>query len=454
MTSHFKGISAAVACLVLAACGTTNLSNVGTQAAAGEACFYEHSNFRGDSFCADTSGATIPASFNDIISSVELGSGIKVTVYEHGNFAGEALEFNQTTAAFPASFNDMVSSFRLVESDPGPVNPNPTPEPDPAPAPTPEPEPTPEPTPEPEPEPDPAPNPTPAQNPFVDGYYADPDVAIYEGEYWVFPTTSREYEDQTFLDAFSSPDLVNWTKHNLVLNAEDISWADYAVWAPAPIERNGKYYLYFAANDIQSNSALGGIGVAVADQPQGPYQDALGEPLIGEFHNGAQPIDQDVWIDDDGQAYMYYGGHRHANVAKLNQDMTSFDTFDDGSIFKEITPSGYVEGSQMFKRDGMYYLMWSEGYWGSSDYRVAYAMSDSPLGPFERLDTVLEQDETVARGAGHNSVLNIPGTDTWYIVYHRRPLDQTDRNARVLAMDRMYFNDDGTIQRVKLDGSR
>ncbi|MFB6552767.1 family 43 glycosylhydrolase [Streptomyces sp. NPDC056405] len=287
-----------------------------------------------------------------------------------------------------------------------------------------------------------------AGNPFVDGWYADPDIEVYDGRYWVFPTTSKGYFEQTYLDAFSSTDLIHWTKHSNVLTTANVSWAKYAVWAPAPVERNGKYYLYFAANDIQNNSQLGGIGVAVADRPEGPYKDALGKPLISQFRNGAQPIDQDVFIDDDGQAYMYYGGWHHANVVKLNPDMTSLGTFADGSTYKEITPENYTEGSYMFKRNGKYYLMWSEGAWTGPDYSVSYAMSDSPTGPFRKIDKVLAQDPAVAKGSGHNSVVNVPGTDTWYIVYHRRPLSETDGNHRQLAYDRMHFNPDGTIRRI------
>ncbi|MGW2171585.1 glycoside hydrolase family 43 protein [Streptomyces sp. NPDC001705] len=289
-----------------------------------------------------------------------------------------------------------------------------------------------------------------AGNPFVDGWYADPDTARYDGRYWVFPTTSKSYAEQTYLDAFSSTDLVHWTKHSEVLKTADVSWAKYALWAPAPIERDGKYYLYFAANDIQNDSQTGGIGVAVADRPEGPYKDAVGGPLVSRFHNGAQPIDQDVFIDDDGQAYMYYGGWGHANVVKLNRDMTSLGTFADGSTYKEITPVDYVEGPQMFKRGGKYYLMWSEGGWTGPDYSVSYAISDSPTGPFEKIDRVLAQDPAVAKGSGHNSVINVPGTDIWYIVYHRRPLSETDGNHRQLAYDRLHFNADGTIRRIQM----
>ncbi|KAI1810954.1 carbohydrate-binding module family 66 protein [Poronia punctata] len=293
-----------------------------------------------------------------------------------------------------------------------------------------------------------------AGNPFVDGWYADPDTEFYEDKFWVFPTSSYAYEEQTYLDAFSSSDLINWEKHPNILTTKDVRWANLAVWAPAPISRNGKYYLYFGANDIQEGEpeegVVGGIGVAVADKPQGPYVDAIGKPLIGEYHNDAQPIDQDVFIDDDGQAYIFYGGHSHCNMAKLNEDMISLGQFDDGTTFKEITPDGYVEGSQMIKRNGKYYLMWSEGGWTGPDYSVSYAMADSIMGPFVKEAKILEQDEAVAKGSGHNGVIRIPDTDIWYIVYHRRPLSEEDGNHRVLAYDRMYFNDDGTIAPVTM----
>ncbi|KAI1120385.1 putative glycosyl hydrolase [Nemania abortiva] len=292
-----------------------------------------------------------------------------------------------------------------------------------------------------------------AGNPFVAGWYADPGSAVFDGVFWVYPTSSCAYEEQTYIDAFSSPDLINWTKHPKVLTIANVTWATKALWAPTPISRNGKYYLYFSANDLQEDQTgvVGGIGVAVADKPEGPFVDAIGKPLIGEYYNGAQPIDPDVFIDDaDGKAYLYYGGHSHTNVAVLNEDMISIGTFDDDTTFKEITPKNYVNGARMVKRNGIYYFMWSEGSWTRPDCCVSYAMADNPLGPFNSSAKILERDSAVATGTGHNCIIRVPGTDTWYILYHRRPLSETERNHRTLAYDRLYFNEDGTIQPVTM----
>ncbi|MBS7458672.1 glycoside hydrolase family 43 protein [Coralloluteibacterium stylophorae] len=289
-----------------------------------------------------------------------------------------------------------------------------------------------------------------AGNPVFPGCYADPEGIVIGDRYWIYPTWSAPYDEQTFFDAFSSPDLVAWTRHPRILDREAVSWARRAMWAPAIVPRDGRYYLFFAANDIQSNAEIGGIGVAVADDPAGPFRDLLGEPLIGKIHNGAQPIDQFVFRDVDGQYYMYYGGWSHANVVRLKDDFTGLEPFADGTIFKEITPEGYVEGPFMFRRDGRYYLMWSEGGWGRPDYSVAYAIADAPTGPFERVGKVLEQDPEVATGAGHHSVIHVPGDDAWYIVYHRRPLGETAANHRVVSIDRMRFDADGRILPVTL----
>ncbi|MAW95421.1 MULTISPECIES: glycoside hydrolase family 43 protein [unclassified Leeuwenhoekiella] len=287
-------------------------------------------------------------------------------------------------------------------------------------------------------------------NPVFPGWYADPEGIIFDDTYYIYPTFSAPYEKQVYLDAFSSTDLTNWTKHERILDTAAIKWAKRAMWAPSIIKKDSKYFLFFGANDIQSDEELGGIGIAVSDSPQGPFKDYLGKPLIDKFHNGAQPIDQFVFRDKDGSYYLYYGGWRHCNVAKLNDDFTGFIPFEDGSLFKEITPEGYVEGPFMFIKDGKYYFMWSEGGWTGPDYSVAYAISDSPFGPFKREDKILQQDPKIATGAGHHSVIHPEGSDDYYMVYHRRPLDETDRNSRETCIDRMYFDENGLIKPVTI----
>lgn len=286
-------------------------------------------------------------------------------------------------------------------------------------------------------------------NPLFPGWYADPEVILYGDTFWIFPTWSDLFEKQLFFDCFSSKDLVNWTKHEKILTSADVTWANSAMWAPSVIEKDGKYYFFFGANDVHPGE-LGGIGVAVADKPQGPYKDLLGKPLVNGIIHGAQPIDQYVFKDDDGCYYMMYGGWRHCNIVKLKDDFTGLEAFDDGTWFKETTPEGYVEGPCVFKKNGKYYFMWSEGSWGKDEYCVAYAISDSLFGPHERIGKIMEQDPAIATGAGHHSVLHVPGTDKWYVVYHRRPLNNMHRDHRVTCIDKMEFDENGLIKPVKL----
>ena len=284
-------------------------------------------------------------------------------------------------------------------------------------------------------------------NPVFPGWYADPEGIIMDDEYWIFPTYSAPYDKQVHFDAFSSPDLVNWTKHERIIDTTVIKWAYSAVWAPSIIKKEDQYFLFFGANDIQSNEEYGGIGVAVSDSPKGPYKDHLGKPLVDKFHNGAQPIDQFVF-QDNGKYYLIYGGWRHCNIAQLKDDFTGFNPFEDGTTFKEITPENYVEGPFMFKKDDKYYFMWSEGSWTGPDYSVAYAVADSPFGPFKRIGKTLQQDAKIATGAGHHSIIHNKDTDDYYMVYHRRPLEETDRNSRETCIDLMEFNDKVTIKQV------
>ena len=288
-----------------------------------------------------------------------------------------------------------------------------------------------------------------AGNPIAEGDYADPEGVVFGKTYWIYPTWSDRYENQLYFDCFSSKDLVKWKKHERIIDNSAISWLRMALWAPAAVEKDGKYYLFFGGNDVHPGE-VGGIGVAVADKPQGPFKDLIGKPLINDIVNGAQPIDQFVFQDKDGTYYMYYGGWGHCNIVKMADDFKSIVPFPDGTMYKEVTPKGYVEGPFMFIRDGKYYFMWSEGGWGGPHYRVAYAIADSPFGPFERKGVILQQDPEVATGAGHHSVLHNPKSDKYYIVYHRRPLGSNKRDNRVTCIDEMHFAPNGDILPVKM----
>ncbi|KAH8696225.1 putative xylosidase/arabinosidase [Talaromyces proteolyticus] len=280
-------------------------------------------------------------------------------------------------------------------------------------------------------------------NPIFPGWYADPDPRIFEGQYWIYPSLSLDYDKQTSFDAFSSPDLVNWTRHARILDFANVTWStNRAAWAPTVTEKHGVYYMYFSAGDGA------GIGVAVSRTgPAGPFIDALDEPLIPDVEMGAEPIDPDVFIDDDGRAYLLWGGWSHGLGAELSWDMISLKAQP-----VELTPPNYVEAPYMIKRNGTYYYMYSVGGWGDNSYGVEYVTSTtSPLGPFTTAAThILFPDAKIAQGTGSSGVLNIPGTDDWYIVYHRRPLDDTAANDRYVCIDKMEFNPDGSIKRINI----
>lgn len=168
------------------------------------------------------------------------------------------------------------------------------------------------------------------------GWYGDPDGIIAHRQYWIYATSSLDYDKQLYFDAFSSPDLVTWRKHSQVLKTGEIKWVKKALWAPSVIAKDSKYYLFFAANDIHSDSELGGIGVAEADQPAGPFHDLIGKPLIGKFENHAQPFDPSVFKDLDGTYYLLYGGWQHLNVARLRDDFKGIVPLPDGSLSRTL----------------------------------------------------------------------------------------------------------------------
>ncbi|MBT2524447.1 family 43 glycosylhydrolase [Streptomyces sp. ISL-99] len=229
--------------------------------------------------------------------------------------------------------------------------------------------------------------------------------------------------------------MVHWKDHGVILDlGPDIGWADGRAWAPTMTAKNGKYYFYYSADT--------NIGVAVSDQPTGPFKDPLGKPLIPRGALTGQMIDPAVFTDDDGKSYLYWGNGR-AYVVPLNDDMVTFDA----SKVTDITPSGYNEGTFVIKRNGTYYLMWSENDTRDENYRVAYATGSSPTGPWTKRGLILEKDLSLGiKGPGHHSVVQVPNTDDWYIAYHRFAIPGGDGTHRETTIDRMEFDSGGPDQ--------
>jgi beta-xylosidase len=279
------------------------------------------------------------------------------------------------------------------------------------------------------------------RNPVLPGWYADPELRFHDGLFWIYPTCSLSAEEQTYFDMFSSPDLVTWTKHPEIFRLPGLGWGKgISAWAPSVLPAYGSRFMYFSAGDGD------GIGLAVWHKFTRRFVDALGRALVREWPFGAQPIDANAFLDDDGTAWLYFGGHARCVAARLRPDLNGL-----AGDFQLITPAGYVEGPFMFKRCGRYYFTWSEGDWVDDTYGVAYAIADNPLGPFERIGCILKGDGVVGTGAGHASFLLLPGTsDDWVIAYHRRPVGDTEPNHRVSCIDRVFFRADGTIEPVRM----
>lgn len=295
------------------------------------------------------------------------------------------------------------------------------------------------------------------KNPVLGGYYADPEVMFSHktGKYYIYPTSDGFHEwSGSYFRAFSSDNLKDWYDEGVILDLQkDVTWADKWAWAPAIIERkiNGKYkYFYYFSADKK-------IGVAVADDPAGPFKDPLGKPLVDfrpEGQRGGQEIDPDVFCDPvSGKYYLYWGNYYLAAV-ELNDDMISFDKT---KVVKLTPDKTYNEGTYVFYRKGLYYFLWSENDTRDENYRVRYATATSPLGPLNipKNNLILSKiPDKGIYGTGHNSVLQVPEKDEWYIVYHRFRRPNAIRMGwaagyhREVCIDKMEFNKDGSIKPV------
>jgi hypothetical protein len=277
--------------------------------------------------------------------------------------------------------------------------------------------------------------PTPAPAPILDGFTADPAIRVFGDTYYIYPTSDKPNWNTTEFAVWSSKNLVSWNKEAVILDVtKDLKWADLQAWAPDCVERNGTYYFYFCAR--------GKIGVATAPSPVGPFKDALGRPLIEKGGKvDVYTIDPYPLIDEDGQAYLYYGNGR-CQVFKLKPDMISFDGDPVTVPLKE-----FREGIVVFKRSGKYYFMWSIDDARSPDYRVGWGISDTPLGPVKSFGTnfIVLRQHPPAVGTAHHSVVNVPGTDRWYVAYHRHAIPGGGGYKREVCLARMEFTRDGAI---------
>lgn len=288
-------------------------------------------------------------------------------------------------------------------------------------------------------------------NPLSEKWYADPEARFYEGEYWIYVTNSLPFEEQKNLDAMHSKDLIHWETCENIIDMDGFPDATFAIWAPTVVEKNGKYYLIFACNNIHYDSEPGGLEIAVSDTPRGPFK-AYTDTLIGTFINGAQPIDAHLFKDDDGTVYLLYGGWRHCNIGVLNDTMDGFVPLADGNLFREITPENYVEAPCVMKHDGKYYFMWSSGNWSDGSYNVRYAVSDNIFEGYGESECILKEDPTVGTGPGHNGFLYVPEKNMYLMVYHRHKPTEHIGNARYLCIDKMVI-ENGKIKPVKMTDS-
>ncbi|ERM84661.1 hypothetical protein P872_23405 [Rhodonellum psychrophilum GCM71 = DSM 17998] len=299
-------------------------------------------------------------------------------------------------------------------------------------------------------------------NPVLKGYYADPEI-IYsdkEQKYFLYPTSDGfDGWSGTYFKTFSSENLRDWKEEAVILDLQkDVSWSDKHAWAPAMLEvkrEDGyEYFYYFTASQK--------IGLATSDSPSGPFKDS-GKPLIDfrpEGAGGGQEIDPDIFKDPKSDKTYLYWGNGYLAVVPLNDDLKSFDK----KQIKIMTPDNtFREGVEVFFRKGKYYFLWSEDDTRSENYRVRYAISDSPIGPLEipKNNLILSKNPILGiYGTGHNSVINVRDTDDWMIVYHRfkRPegirMGSSAGFHREICIDKMEFDENGYILKIEptLDG--
>lgn len=287
-----------------------------------------------------------------------------------------------------------------------------------------------------------------AQNPIVrDQYSADPSARVFGDRVYLFPShdilaTEGKGRVGWFCmedyHVFSSANLTDWTDHGVVVTQNKIPWVrpdSYSMWAPDCIYRNGKYYFYFPTSPKDSTYGRGfAIGVAIADKPEGPY---IPQPTPIK---GVHGIDPNVFIDKDGQAYLYWS-QGNIFAAKLKENMLELDS--DVKVLGDLPTQGLKEGPYLFERNGIYYLTFPHV--ENKIERLEYTMADNPLGPFNRRGVIMDESPSGC-WTNHHSIIQFK--NQWYLFYHDRDYSPNFDKARSVRADSLFFNADGTIKQV------
>lgn len=290
-----------------------------------------------------------------------------------------------------------------------------------------------------------------AQNPIIrDQFTADPSARVFNGKVYLFPSHDikapegknlrKDWFCMADYHVFSSENLSDWTDHGVIVSQDKVPWVDslsYSMWAPDCVERNGKYYFYFPANKnaVGPNGRRGfGIGVAIADKPEGPYIPQP-EPIKGIFG-----IDPNILIDKDGQAYIYYS-MGNIFVAKLKENMLELES--EPVAIPDLPSKGLKEGPWVFERNGIYYLTFPHV--ENKTERLEYAMGNSPMGPFKMTGVIMDESPLNC-WTNHHSFIEKDGQ--WYLFYHQNEYSPKFDKNRSACIDSLFFNADGTIQKV------
>ena len=288
-----------------------------------------------------------------------------------------------------------------------------------------------------------------AQNPIIRTQFsADPSARVFGDKVYLFPShdilaTEGKGRVGWFCmedyHVFSSSNLADWTDHGVIVQQNQVPWVrpnSYSMWAPDCIERNGKYYFYFptSPSDTATYGRGFAIGVAIAEKPEGPY---VPQPTPIK---GVHGIDPNVFIDKDGQAYLYWSAG-NIYTAKLKENMIELAS--NPVILKDLPTKGLKEGPYLFERKGIYYLTFPHV--ENKIERLEYSTSDNPLGPFKMTGVIMDESPTGCWTV-HHSVIQF--NNQWYLFYHDRDYSPHFDKARSVRVDSLFFNDDGTIRKV------